>query len=234
MALPDPASSSPVWRRSTFCTGYCLRRSCPLRQHGVRTGLRVPRWSNPQMLRLGMACLPAPQPWPENANVAIDSPSARQAGDAERVVEGGALGERSGLVLRAHLPQVVQQAGDAARVAEGDVGGDALGQRGDLLLRATGRSVVSSPASHRARRARCVTRAGGRVSRRSARRCPGPGIMMRTAVSRRGVPATWRGPGPRWHRGWRAWRGRGRPSRHCRLSARPRVGWPPRVGRPRR
>ncbi len=59
MALPDPASSSPVWRRSTFCTGYCLRRSCPLRQHGVRTGLRVPRWSNPQMLRLGMACLPA-------------------------------------------------------------------------------------------------------------------------------------------------------------------------------
>ena len=57
---------------------------------------------------------------------------------------------------------------------------------------------------------------------------------MRTAVSRRGVPATWRGPGPRCHRGRRAWRGRGRPSRHCRLSARPRAGRTARAGQPRR
>ena len=49
---------------------------------------------------------------------------------------GGAIGQRGDLLLRARLPQPVQQLGHGARVVEGDVGGGAIGQRGDLLLRA--------------------------------------------------------------------------------------------------
>ena len=46
------------------------------------------------------------------------------------------VGQRGGLLLRARLPQSVQQCGRVDRVVEGDVGGVALGQRGGLLLRA--------------------------------------------------------------------------------------------------
>ena len=45
--------------------------------------------------------------------------------------------QRGGLLLRARLPQAVQQPGHAARVVEGGVGGGITGQqRGGLLLRA--------------------------------------------------------------------------------------------------
>ena len=50
---------------------------------------------------------------------------------------GGAVGQRGDLLLRARLPQPVQQLGHGARVVEGDVGGGITAQqRGDLLLRA--------------------------------------------------------------------------------------------------
>ena len=61
----------------------------------------------------------------------------------EQSFAGQPIGQRGDLVLRAGLPQAVQQPGDTGQVAEqvaeaekvagGDVGG-ALDQRGDLLL----------------------------------------------------------------------------------------------------
>ena len=49
---------------------------------------------------------------------------------------GGPAGQRGGLLVRARLPQAVQQEGHTARVVEGDVGGGPAGQRGGLLVRA--------------------------------------------------------------------------------------------------
>ena len=58
-----------------------------------------------------------------------------------RVVEGDLGGgitvqQRGDLLLRACLPQPLQQQGHVVRVAERDLGGGAVGQRGQLLLRA--------------------------------------------------------------------------------------------------
>jgi len=44
------------------------------------------------------------------------------------------IGQRGGLVLRARLPQPVQQQGHAVRVVEGGMGGGPAGQRGGLVL----------------------------------------------------------------------------------------------------
>ena len=50
---------------------------------------------------------------------------------------GGPAGQRGGLLVRARLPQAVQQAGHGVRVVEGGVGGRVAGQqRGGLLVRA--------------------------------------------------------------------------------------------------
>ena len=58
-----------------------------------------------------------------------------------RVVEGGVGGrvagqQRGGLLVRARLPQAIQQSGHAVWVVDGGVGGSPVGQRGGLLVRA--------------------------------------------------------------------------------------------------
>jgi hypothetical protein len=51
-------------------------------------------------------------------------------------VGGGVTGQqRGGLVVRARLPQAVEQAGHAVRVVEGGVGGGIPGQQRGGLLR---------------------------------------------------------------------------------------------------
>ena len=63
---------------------------------------------------------------------------------------GGPVGQRGDLLLRARLPQAVQQEGHGVRVVEGGVGGGRRGQRGDLLLAPASRSAVQQ-AGHGAR-----------------------------------------------------------------------------------
>ena len=56
---------------------------------------------------------------------------------------GGPGGQRGGLLVRARLPQAVQQLGHANRVVEGGVGGGVAGQqRGGLVVRARPPQVI--------------------------------------------------------------------------------------------
>ena len=82
-----------------------------------------------------------PSPWPGRAAVSLSAKSEPilaallLAEELEQACSRQPLGQRGGLLLRASLPQAVQQPSYASRAVEGDVGGGASGQRGDLLLR---------------------------------------------------------------------------------------------------
>ena len=94
---------------------------------------------------------------------------------------GGIAGQqRGGLLLRARLPQAVQQAGHAARVVEGGVGGGPVGQRGGLLVRARLPQAVQQP-GHGVRVVEGGVGGGRGPARRPARARPPPA----------GCPAGW-------------------------------------------
>ena len=78
----------------------------------------------------------------------LSSSAATARGSSRETWAAARLGQRGDLLLRARLPQAVQQHGHGARVVEGDVGGGiAVEQRGDLLLRARLPQAASSVAT---------------------------------------------------------------------------------------
>ena len=168
------------------------------------------------------SCAPASRSLPSSPATAAGSSRETWAADRGR--------QRGGLLLRARLPQPVQQrprrpgrrggrgrrrgsasavacscapasrslsssAGHGVRVVEGDVGGGAVGQRGDLLLRARRPQAVQQPGHGPAGSSR-ETWAAGAVGQRG-------GLLLRARLPQR-CPAAWpRRPGRRGRRGRR-------------------------------
>ena len=171
---------------------------------------------------------------------------------------GGPAGQRRGLLVRARVPQAVQQAGHAARAVEGGAGGPAGQQRGGLLVRARVPQAVQQvghaervvegdvgggPAGQqrgllvRARRPQAVQQADHAV--RVVKVIEGgvgggPAGQQRRPARARPPPAGRPAGGPRraGRRGWRGRRDRGPAARRPARARPPPTGAP--ADRPRR
>ena len=134
---------------------------------------------------------------------------------------GGAGQQRGGLLVRARLPQAVQQAGHAVRVVEGGVGGGPAGQRGGLLVRARRPQAVQQ-AGHAARVVEGGV-GGGPAGQRG-------GLLVRARLPQAVQQAGPRRPGCRGRRGRRPGRPARRPARARPPPAGCPAGWPRRPG----
>ena len=191
---PPPAGCPAGWPRRPGCRGGRGRRPGPAS---------------------AAACSSAP------ASRRLSSRPATASGLSRGAWAAARAGQRGGLLVRARLPQAVQQAGHAARVVEGGVGGGPAGQRGGLLVRARLPQAVQQAATPTgsSRAAWAAARASSAAACSSAPACRRPSSRLATPPGRRG--------------------GRGRrPGRPARRPARPRpppagcpAGWPRRPGR---